>query len=163
MSTAIAIASTTTATTTPAAALSSKKVIYVGALSDNVKENLIRAAFLPFGPLTNVYMPMDYVKGTHRGFAFVEMDQAEDAEEAIFNMDGAELMGRVIRVSLAQANQMSKLNSTSSSSSSGAVWTSDEWFQQQNNSNQEQDNNNNNDETAAAAETKKETLAALGE
>jgi peptidyl-prolyl isomerase E (cyclophilin E) len=66
---------------------------------------------------------MDYVKGTHRGFAFVEYEDADDAEEAIFNMDGAELLGRTIKVSLAQPNQVNKL--------SEAIWKSDEWYQKQ--------------------------------
>jgi peptidyl-prolyl isomerase E (cyclophilin E) len=66
---------------------------------------------------------MDYVKGTHRGFAFVEYEDADDAEEAIFNMDGAELLGRTIKVRLAQPNQVNKL--------SEAIWKSDEWYQRQ--------------------------------
>jgi RNA recognition motif-containing protein len=44
--------------------------------------------------------------------------------EAIFNMDGAELLGRTLKVSLAQANQISKL------STNEAIWKSDDWFQQ---------------------------------
>lgn len=83
--------------------------------------------------------PMDYVKGIHRGFAFVEYESAEDADEAIFNMDGSELLGQTISVSVAQPNQIHRLT-TSSSNPSGsgssnhhheAIWTSDEWFQQQ--------------------------------
>lgn len=71
---------------------------------------------------------MDYAAGTHRGFCFVEFEDADDAGEASFNMDGAELMGRTIRASLAQPNQVSKFSS-SSSSSSQAIWKSDQWFQ----------------------------------
>lgn len=67
---------------------------------------------------------MDYQKGVCKGFAFVEFDDPEDAAEAIFNMDGAELMGRTLHVSLAQPNQTSL-------SSHQAVWSTDEWFQQQ--------------------------------
>jgi peptidyl-prolyl isomerase E (cyclophilin E) len=70
------------------------------------------------------FQPMDYQKGLIKGFAFVEFDDPEDAAEAIFNMDGAELMGRTLHVSLAQPNQMSL-------SSHQAVWSTDEWFQQQ--------------------------------
>ena len=67
---------------------------------------------------------MDYAAGVHRGFAFLEFEDSDDAAEAIFNMDGSELMGRTIRASLAQQNQVSKFSSTSE-----AVWKSDEWFQ----------------------------------
>lgn len=69
--------------------------------------------------------PMDYQQGQHKGFGFVEYEDAEDASEAIFNMDGADLMGRTIRVSMAQMNQLNKLSTTQQ-----AIWSSDEWFQQ---------------------------------
>ena len=80
---------------------------------------------------------MDYVKGKHRGFAFVEFQDADDADECIFNMDGADLAGRTIAVSVAQPNQVNKLSSSSSGGGGGAtaasdaVWNSDEWFQRQ--------------------------------
>jgi peptidyl-prolyl isomerase E (cyclophilin E) len=71
---------------------------------------------------------MDYAKGVHRGFGFVEYEEADDASEAIFNMDGADLLGRSIKVSMAQPNQLNKL---SGNSNHQAIWSSDEWFQQQ--------------------------------
>lgn len=70
---------------------------------------------------------MDYAKGKHRGFAFVEFEDVDDAEEAIFNMDGADIAGRTVTVSVAQPNQINKL----ASSEAEAVWKSDEWFQKQ--------------------------------
>ncbi|KAG7367428.1 RNA-binding protein [Nitzschia inconspicua] len=109
--------------------LSSKRVVYVGGLGDNVSQHIVRAAFIPFGPLKSVDIPMDYKAGTTRGFAFVEYEDADDATEAIFNMDGSDLMGRTIKVSLAQQNQLNKLISGTGSSSQ-AIWSSDEWFQQ---------------------------------
>ena len=51
---------------------------------------------------------MDYAEGKHRGFGFVEYEDADDASEAIFNMDGADLMGKTLRVSMAQPNQLNK-------------------------------------------------------
>jgi peptidyl-prolyl isomerase E (cyclophilin E) len=92
---------------------------------------------------------MDYVKGIHRGFAFVEYESADDADEAIFNLDGAELLGQTIAVSVAQPNQIHRLSTTTSiqnnnnnntehgantmnsRSKNEAIWTSDEWFQKQ--------------------------------
>ena len=68
---------------------------------------------------------MDYKTGVHKGFGFVEYEDADDANEAIFNMDGADLMGRTLRVSMAQMNQLNKLGTTQQ-----AIWSSDEWFQQ---------------------------------
>jgi len=111
--------------------LASKRVVYLGGLPDKATPPLVRAAMIPFGKIQGVDFPMDYVAGKHRGFCFVEYDDADDAEEAIFNMDGAELMGRTIRASLAQPNQANKLSSASGgfSSANQAIWKSDEWFQ----------------------------------
>ena len=85
--------------------------------------------------------PMDYSIGKHRGFGFVEYNDADDAAEAIFNMDGADLLGSTIRVSIAQPNQLHKLSANNAAGSEGrgsgsvnplhqAVWSNDEWFQQ---------------------------------
>ena len=67
---------------------------------------------------------MDYAKGLHKGFAFVEYEEADDATEAIYNLDGAELMGRSLNVNLAQHHQ-TKLGSAR------PVWSTDEWFRDQ--------------------------------
>mmetsp|Transcript_24629 Transcript_24629/g.30287 ORF Transcript_24629/g.30287 Transcript_24629/m.30287 type:complete len:144 (-) Transcript_24629:397-828(-) len=105
--------------------LHSRRSLYVGGLSDTVKEIRLRAAMIPFGPLKHIDIPLDYAKGTNKGFAFVEYQDADDAAEAIYNMDGAELCGRVLNVNLAHNNQINL-------GSHKAVWTSDEWFQNQN-------------------------------
>lgn len=80
---------------------------------------------IPFGPIKSIDIPPDYSnKSSHKGFGFVEFEDADDAAEAIFNMDGAELMGKVLNVSLAQPNQID-------SDRNKAVWSTDEWFQKQ--------------------------------
>ena len=104
--------------------LQSRRALYVGGLADPLTETTLRAAFLPFGPVKSVEMPRDYAKGTHRGFGFVEFESPDDAEEAIFNMDGAEIMGKAVTVNLAQPNQH-KLGSNK------PVWSTDEWFKEQ--------------------------------
>lgn len=62
----------------------------------------LRAAFIPFGELVDVNMPLDNATGTHRGFGFVEYELPDDASEAIFNMNNGELNGRVLTVNLAK-------------------------------------------------------------
>ena len=47
-------------------------------------------------------MPIDQTTQKHRGFAFVQFESADDAAEAIDNMDGAELFGRVLKVNLSK-------------------------------------------------------------
>lgn len=64
---------------------------------------------------------MDYALGRHKGFAFVEYNDAEDASEAIYNLDGSELYGRVLTVNLAQRDRLN-INSNK------AVWSTDDFF-----------------------------------
>ena len=47
---------------------------------------VVRAAFIPFGDLVDVQIPLDYETEKHRGFAFVEFELQEDAQAAIENM-----------------------------------------------------------------------------
>ena len=62
----------------------------------------VRAAFIPFGDIVDVQLPMDFQTEKHRGFAFVEFESAEDATAAIDNMDGAEIYGRTVHVNRAK-------------------------------------------------------------
>lgn len=63
-----------------------KRTIYVGALADEVSEKLLNDAFIPFGDIADIQIPVDYESQKHRGFAFIEYESAEDAAAAIDNM-----------------------------------------------------------------------------
>lgn len=104
----------------------SRKALYIGGLDPAVTEPTLRAAFIPFGPIQSIDMPMDYAAGTHKGYAFLEYVDAEDASEAVYNMDGAELFGKTLVVNVAQAD---KLAGTLASAKQ-AVWSTDEWFRE---------------------------------
>ena len=54
----------------------SKRVLYVGGLADEVDEKVLHAAFIPFGDIGDISIPMDYSTQKHRGFAFVEFESA---------------------------------------------------------------------------------------
>lgn len=66
--------------------MSDKRTVYVGGLADEVTEQLVNDAFIPFGDIVEIQMPVDYESQKHRGFAFVEYEQAEDAAASIDNM-----------------------------------------------------------------------------
>jgi RNA recognition motif-containing protein len=51
-----------------------------------VDEKVLHAAFIPFGDIMDIQIPIDYETEKHRGFAFVEFESAEDAAAAIDNM-----------------------------------------------------------------------------
>lgn len=58
------------------AAQINKRVIYVGGLSDEVTEKVLHAAFIPFGDISDITIPLDFNSQKHRGFAFVEFESA---------------------------------------------------------------------------------------
>lgn len=78
-----------------------KNTVYVGGLDNAVSAHTLHEAFIPFGEIIDISLPKpDLPSNTdpHRGFGYVEFQEAEDAREAIDNMDQSELYGRVIKV-----------------------------------------------------------------
>lgn len=63
-----------------------KRTVYVGCLAEEVTERLLNDAFIPFGDIVDIQIPVDYETQKHRGFAFVEFEAASDASSAIDNM-----------------------------------------------------------------------------
>ncbi|RZM75631.1 RNA recognition motif domain-containing protein [Leptolyngbya iicbica] len=76
--------------------------IYIGNLSFQAEEDDLREVFAEYGEVKRISLPTDRETGRKRGFAFVEM--AEDAHEdkAISELDGAEWLGRELRVNKAR-------------------------------------------------------------
>lgn len=79
--------------------------VYVGSISFELKEDTIRAAFLPFGPIKSINMSWDPITQKHKGFAFVEYEIPEGAQLALEQMNGAMMGGRNIKV-VSFSNQM---------------------------------------------------------
>lgn len=76
--------------------------IHVGNLSLQVTEEDLRTVFLEYGKVIRVSLPTDRETGRLRGFAFVEMATEAEANAAIADLDGAEWMGREMRVNKAR-------------------------------------------------------------
>lgn len=74
--------------------------IYVGSINFDVREDTIRLAFQPFGPIRNVSLSWDALANKHKGFAFVEYDVPEAATLALEQMNGVLLSGRNIKVTV---------------------------------------------------------------
>lgn len=55
-------------------AQANKRVLYVGGLSEEVNEKILHSAFIPFGDIADISVPLDYSSQKHRGFAFVEFE-----------------------------------------------------------------------------------------
>jgi len=78
------------------------KKIYVGNLPFSSTESDLRPLFSRHGDVASVNVIMDRETGRPRGFAFVEMDSADAAREAIRALDGTEFDGRSLRVNEAE-------------------------------------------------------------
>ncbi|MEB3326148.1 MAG: RNA-binding protein [Synechococcus sp.] len=76
--------------------------IFVGNLPFRAEQDDVAELFAPFGDVVNCSLPLERDTGRKRGFAFVEM--ADDAAEskAIDALQGAELMGRPLRINKAE-------------------------------------------------------------
>ena len=76
--------------------------VYIGNLSYSATEDDLNEVFKEYGSVKRIQVPTDRETGRVRGFAFVEM--SEDAEEnaAIEDLDGAEWMGRTLKVNKAR-------------------------------------------------------------
>lgn len=79
--------------------------IYVGNLSYEIEENDLREVFGEYGTVGRVSIPTDRESGRKRGFAFVEMSSASEETAAIEKLDGAEWMGRELKVNQARERQ----------------------------------------------------------
>jgi RNA recognition motif-containing protein len=76
--------------------------IYVGNLAYRATEEEIRQAFSRFGQVDSVQIIKDRETGRSRGFAFVEMPNADQAREAIEQLDSTDIAGRQVTINEAR-------------------------------------------------------------
>jgi len=76
--------------------------IYVGNLSYEVSGENLRQAFEAFGQVSSASIVKDKYSGQPRGFGFVEMPDQAEAQAAIQNLNGKELLGRPMNVNEAR-------------------------------------------------------------
>jgi cold-inducible RNA-binding protein len=78
------------------------KKIYVGNLSFGASEESVRALFEAYGTVDRVNIVTDRDTGQARGFGFVEMANAVEADRAIAALNGTDLDGRTLSVNEAR-------------------------------------------------------------
>ncbi|MFM2063110.1 MAG: hypothetical protein RLZZ507_2780 [Cyanobacteriota bacterium] len=79
--------------------------IYVGNLSYEVTQDTLTAVFAEYGSVKRVQLPTDRETGRLRGFGFVEMGTEAEETTAIEALDGAEWMGRDLKVNKAKPKE----------------------------------------------------------
>jgi peptidyl-prolyl isomerase E (cyclophilin E) len=101
-------------------ALNEKRTLYIGGLAEEVNEKLLHAAFITFGEIVDLVVPIDPATQKNRGFAFIEFEDAEDAAHALDNMNNAEFFNRVLKINYAKPQAVSK---------NKAIWATDEYYE----------------------------------
>jgi RNA recognition motif-containing protein len=82
--------------------------IYIGNLSYRATEDDLKEVFADYGTVTRVALPTDRETGRMRGFAFVELEEDAQEDAAIAELDGAEWMGRQLKVNKAKPKEDSR-------------------------------------------------------
>ncbi len=76
--------------------------MYVSNLSFHTNEETLRTLFSAFGNVSSAKVIMDRDSGQSRGFGFVEMDVAAEAQAAMKSLNNKEIEGRAMSVSVAK-------------------------------------------------------------
>jgi RNA recognition motif-containing protein len=79
--------------------------LFVGNLAWTTTDGVLQDTFAQFGSVVEAAVMMDKFTGKSRGFAFVTMGSPDEAEAAVKAMDGKDLDGRPIRVSVARPKE----------------------------------------------------------
>ena len=79
--------------------------LFVGNLSFDTTENDLQDAFAAFGTVTETNLMMDRMTNRPRGFGFVTMSSAEEAQKAIDGLHGQVMGGRALTVNVAKPRE----------------------------------------------------------
>lgn len=79
--------------------------LYVGNLPYSITEDSLQQHFAQFGSVVSARVIMDKLSGRSKGFGFVEMSSAQEAEQAIGTLNGTDFEGRNIVVSEARPQE----------------------------------------------------------
>jgi len=82
--------------------------VYIGNLSFNSDENSIKKLFTPFGRVNFVKLVLDTKTYKSKGIAFVQMPEKDEAQAAIQYLNGRQISGRTLKVSIAIENKIHK-------------------------------------------------------
>lgn len=79
--------------------------LYVGNLSFNTTTQDLEKVFAEVGTVESTNVIEDRETGRSRGFGFVEMSSAEEAQKAIEQLDGKDVDGRELKVNEAKPRE----------------------------------------------------------
>lgn len=79
--------------------------LFIGSLAYATTDDSLKAFFETIGPVVSARVITDRDSGRSKGFGFVEFEKDEDNQKAVDQLNGKELDGRTINVSLARPKE----------------------------------------------------------
>ncbi|XP_061631448.1 serine/arginine-rich splicing factor 10 isoform X1 [Phyllopteryx taeniolatus] len=79
--------------------------LFVRNISDESRPEDLRREFGRYGPIVDVYIPLDFYTRRPRGFAYIQFEDVRDAEDALHNLDHKWVSGRQIEIQFAQGDR----------------------------------------------------------
>ena len=79
--------------------------LFIGSLAYATTDDTLNAFFAQIGPVASARVITDRESGRSKGFGFVEFENDEDNQKAVDQLNGKELDGRAINVSLARPKE----------------------------------------------------------
>lgn len=103
------------------------KNIFVGNLDFAATESSVRSLFEPYGRVDRVNLVTDRDTGRSRGFAFVEMSDSAQADQAITALNGTNLEGRALNVNEARPKPEGRRSFSNNSGGGGRQRREPRW------------------------------------
>ncbi|KAM5256338.1 serine/arginine-rich splicing factor 12 isoform 2-T2 [Ctenodactylus gundi] len=79
--------------------------LFVRNVADATRPEDLRREFGRYGPIVDVYIPLDFYTRRPRGFAYVIFEDVRDAEDALYNLNRKWVCGRQIEIQFAQGDR----------------------------------------------------------
>ncbi|XP_075051488.1 serine/arginine-rich splicing factor 10 [Mixophyes fleayi] len=79
--------------------------LFVRNIADDIRSEDLRREFGRYGPIVDVYVPLDFYNRRPRGFAYVQFEDVRDAEDALYSLDRRWICGRQIEIQFAQGDR----------------------------------------------------------
>jgi len=81
--------------------------LYVRNVPDGTRQEEMRDLFEKYGPVKDIYIPLDYYTRRPRGFAYVQYEDSRDAEDAQYHLDRTRFFGRELEIEFARGDRKS--------------------------------------------------------
>ncbi|XP_010883657.2 serine/arginine-rich splicing factor 10 isoform X2 [Esox lucius] len=79
--------------------------LFIRNISDECRPEDLRREFGRYGPIVDVYIPLDFNTRQPRGFAYIQFEDVRDAEDALHDLDRKWVCGRQIEIQFAQGDR----------------------------------------------------------